>query len=62
MLIWRRCCSKSSPPPAAYDKAGKPFARILAATGCTAGPGAIDCLRNVPFEVSTSPETKRCFY
>ncbi|KAK7044075.1 hypothetical protein VNI00_007791 [Paramarasmius palmivorus] len=41
---------KSSPPPETYDKPGKPFTRILQATGCSAGPDAVDCLRSVPFE------------
>ncbi|KAJ7744705.1 Alpha/Beta hydrolase protein, partial [Mycena metata] len=31
--------AKNSPPPSTYDKAGKPFARLLAATGCAAGSG-----------------------
>ncbi|KAJ7842778.1 alpha/beta-hydrolase [Mycena leptocephala] len=29
---------------------GKPFARLLSATGCAAGAGAISCLQKVPFE------------
>ncbi|KAJ7284513.1 alpha/beta-hydrolase [Mycena rebaudengoi] len=41
---------KNSPKASTYDKPGKPFARLLAATGCTAGPGAIKCLQNVPFD------------
>ncbi|KAG7089956.1 hypothetical protein E1B28_011581 [Marasmius oreades] len=41
---------KSSPPPATYDKPGKPFTRLLAATGCDAGADAVQCLRDVPFE------------
>ncbi|KAJ7721458.1 alpha/beta-hydrolase [Mycena metata] len=41
---------KNSPPPSTYDKAGKPFARLLAATGCAAGSGAIACLQKVPFD------------
>ncbi|PPR03542.1 hypothetical protein CVT24_007029 [Panaeolus cyanescens] len=41
---------KNSPPPEVYDKPGKPFARLLAATGCSAGPGAVACLQKVPFE------------
>ncbi|ESK95924.1 carotenoid ester lipase [Moniliophthora roreri MCA 2997] len=41
---------KSSPPPETYDKPGKPFTRVLQATGCSAGPEAVNCLRDVPFE------------
>ncbi|KAF7319011.1 Carboxylic ester hydrolase [Mycena chlorophos] len=41
---------KNSPDAATYDKPGKPFARLLAATGCKAGSGAVGCLRRVPFE------------
>ncbi|KAL0578989.1 hypothetical protein V5O48_003029 [Marasmius crinis-equi] len=41
---------KSSPPPGTYDKPGKPFTRLLSETGCEAGAGAVDCLRDVPFE------------
>ncbi|KAF9266437.1 alpha/beta-hydrolase [Marasmius fiardii PR-910] len=41
---------KTSPPPEVYDQPGKPFTRLLAATGCNAGSGALECLRNVPFE------------
>ncbi|KAG7090039.1 hypothetical protein E1B28_011659 [Marasmius oreades] len=41
---------KSSPPPDVYDRPGMPFDRLLRATNCTAGPEAIDCLRDVPFE------------
>ncbi|KAJ7289291.1 alpha/beta-hydrolase [Mycena rebaudengoi] len=40
---------KNSPEVSTYDKAGKPFARLLAATGCKAGPAAIQCLQTVPF-------------
>ncbi|KAF9048753.1 alpha/beta-hydrolase [Panaeolus papilionaceus] len=40
---------KNSPPPETYDKPGKPFSRLLAATGCSPGPGAVPCLQNVPF-------------
>jgi hypothetical protein len=43
--------SKNSPPPTTYDKPGKPFSRLLAATGCSAGAGAIACLQKVPFAV-----------
>ncbi|KAJ6488120.1 alpha/beta-hydrolase [Mycena vitilis] len=41
---------KNSPDASTYDKAGKPFARLLAATGCAPGAGAVSCLQNVPFE------------
>ncbi|KAF9048751.1 alpha/beta-hydrolase [Panaeolus papilionaceus] len=41
---------KNSPPPEVYDKPGKPFARLLAATGCSAGPSAVPCLQKVPFQ------------
>jgi len=41
---------KNSPDPSTYDKPGKPFARLLSATGCAAGAGAISCLQKVPFE------------
>ncbi|KAF9068948.1 alpha/beta-hydrolase [Rhodocollybia butyracea] len=41
---------KTSPPASTYDKPGKPFSRLLEATGCTFGPQAIACLLSVPFE------------
>ncbi|KAJ7650781.1 alpha/beta-hydrolase [Roridomyces roridus] len=41
---------KNSPRASTFDKPGKPFARLLASTGCSAGPGAISCLQKVPFE------------
>ncbi|GLB44894.1 putative type-B carboxylesterase lipase family protein [Lyophyllum shimeji] len=41
---------KNSPPASTYDKPGKPFALLLAAAGCSAGPDAVNCLRRVPFE------------
>jgi len=41
---------KSSPNASTYDKPGKPFTRLLAATGCTAGKTAIACLQKVPFD------------
>ncbi|KAJ6541711.1 alpha/beta-hydrolase [Mycena capillaripes] len=41
---------KNSPPASTYDKSGKPFARLLSATGCTHGKDAIPCLQKVPFE------------
>ncbi|KAJ7163925.1 alpha/beta-hydrolase [Mycena crocata] len=45
---------KNSPIASTFDKAGKPFARLLAATGCAPGPGAVSCLRQVPFETLLS--------
>ncbi|KAJ7188969.1 alpha/beta-hydrolase [Mycena filopes] len=41
---------KNSPDVSTYDEPGKPFARLLAATGCAAGRGAVACLQKVPFE------------
>jgi len=45
---------KSSPDAATYDKPGKPFARLLAATGCSEGKNAISCLQKVPFDTLLS--------
>ncbi|KAF8969134.1 alpha/beta-hydrolase [Flammula alnicola] len=41
---------KNSPDASIYDKPGKPFARLLEATGCSAGHSAISCLQKVPFD------------
>jgi carboxylesterase type B len=41
---------KNNPDASTYDKPGKPFARLLAATGCAPGAGAVACLQHVPFE------------
>ncbi|GLB44893.1 putative type-B carboxylesterase lipase family protein [Lyophyllum shimeji] len=41
---------KNSPDASTYDKPGKPFARLLAATGYSAGANAVACLQRVPFE------------
>nr|GAT52928.1 predicted protein [Mycena chlorophos] len=41
---------KNSPDVTTFDKPGKPFARLLAATGCEAGSGAVGCLQRVPFD------------
>ncbi|KAJ7911455.1 alpha/beta-hydrolase [Mycena leptocephala] len=41
---------KNSPDAITYDKPGKPFSRLLSATGCEPGTGAIECLQEVPFE------------
>ncbi|KAG6885766.1 hypothetical protein C0992_004909 [Termitomyces sp. T32_za158] len=45
---------KTSPPASVYDEPDKPFARLLANTGCSAGPDAITCLQAVPFDVRAS--------
>ena len=44
--------SKNSPNASTYDESGKPFSRLLAATGCTPGGNAVSCLQQVPFNVS----------
>jgi hypothetical protein len=44
--------SKNSPNASTYDEPGKPFSRLLGATGCTAGGNAVSCLQQVPFNVS----------
>ncbi|KAF7312047.1 Carboxylic ester hydrolase [Mycena indigotica] len=41
---------KNSPDVSTFDKPGKPFARLLAATGCAPGPSAFVCLQKVPFD------------
>ncbi|KAF9468185.1 alpha/beta-hydrolase [Collybia nuda] len=41
---------KDSPVASKYDMPGKPFARLLASTGCPAGGNAVACLQSVPFE------------
>ncbi|KAK0204500.1 alpha/beta-hydrolase [Desarmillaria ectypa] len=45
---------KNSPNASTYDKPGKPFDRLLTQTGCAVGPGSVECLRNVPFEILMS--------
>ncbi|KAJ7454668.1 alpha/beta-hydrolase [Mycena latifolia] len=40
---------KNSPDASTYDLPGKPFARLLEATGCVSGTTSIPCLQNVPF-------------
>ncbi|KJA16882.1 hypothetical protein HYPSUDRAFT_46927 [Hypholoma sublateritium FD-334 SS-4] len=40
---------KNSPDISTFDEPGKPFARLLQATGCAAGPTAVACLQKVPF-------------
>ncbi|THV01033.1 alpha/beta-hydrolase [Dendrothele bispora CBS 962.96] len=41
---------KNSPDASTFDKPNKPFSRLLANTGCSFGPSALECLRAVPFE------------
>ncbi|KAF9230523.1 alpha beta-hydrolase [Melanogaster broomeanus] len=41
---------KNAPYAWQYDKPGMPYSRLLAATGCTAGPDSVECLRQVPYE------------
>ncbi|KDQ59070.1 hypothetical protein JAAARDRAFT_192622 [Jaapia argillacea MUCL 33604] len=41
---------KSSPYAFQYDEPGKPYARLLAATGCAPGPSSFTCLQQVPYE------------
>lgn len=43
--------SKNAPYAWQYDKPGMPYSRLLAATGCAAGPGSVQCLQQVPYEV-----------
>ncbi|TFK35560.1 alpha/beta-hydrolase [Crucibulum laeve] len=40
---------KNSPDASTFDKPGKPFDRLLTATGCPAGINAVSCLQKVPF-------------
>ncbi|TFK46105.1 alpha/beta-hydrolase [Heliocybe sulcata] len=41
---------KSSPFAFQYDEPGKPYARLLDATGCSPGPSSFGCLQAVPYE------------
>ncbi|TFK46123.1 alpha/beta-hydrolase [Heliocybe sulcata] len=41
---------KSSPFAYQYDEPGKPYARLLDATGCTQGASSFACLQSVPYE------------
>ncbi|KIJ67043.1 hypothetical protein HYDPIDRAFT_109031 [Hydnomerulius pinastri MD-312] len=41
---------KNAPYAYQYDKPGMPYARLLAATGCTAGSESVQCLQQVPYE------------
>lgn len=54
--------SKNSPVASKYDMPGKPFARLLASTGCSAGSNSVSCLQRVPFEVwrCTCLYSRRC--
>ncbi|XP_006458980.1 hypothetical protein AGABI2DRAFT_217832 [Agaricus bisporus var. bisporus H97] len=45
---------KSSPPASVYDNPGLPFDRLLTSTGCQGNSTPVDCLRDVPFDVSFS--------
>ncbi|KDQ24812.1 hypothetical protein PLEOSDRAFT_1078816 [Pleurotus ostreatus PC15] len=45
---------KNAPPPSTYSLPGKPFTRLLAATGCSSGGGAVACLQKVLFNISNS--------
>ncbi|PPQ83087.1 hypothetical protein CVT25_003791 [Psilocybe cyanescens] len=45
---------KNSPDVSTFDKPGKPFSRLLAATGCAAGKTAVSCLQKVPFQASST--------
>ncbi|KAF9223918.1 alpha beta-hydrolase [Gyrodon lividus] len=38
---------KNAPYAWQYDKPGMPYSRLLAATGCTAGPGSVHCLQQL---------------
>ncbi|KAJ7621945.1 alpha/beta-hydrolase [Mycena polygramma] len=40
---------KNSPNASTYDLPGKPFARLLTATGCTETNSTLACLQSVPF-------------
>ena len=51
VLLTNLVISKNSPYAWQYDKPGMPYSRLLAATGCTAGPGSVQCLQQVPYEV-----------
>ncbi|KZT20424.1 alpha/beta-hydrolase [Neolentinus lepideus HHB14362 ss-1] len=42
---------KSSPFAFQYDEPGKPYARLLNATGCPAGPSSFACLQAVPYDI-----------
>ncbi|KAF8434092.1 alpha beta-hydrolase [Boletus edulis BED1] len=41
---------KNAPYAWQYDKPGMPYSRLLAATGCAAGPSSVSCLQQVPYE------------
>jgi hypothetical protein len=44
--------SKNSPYASQFDEPGKPYAALVAATGCPTGPDSFQCLQKVPFEVN----------
>ncbi|KAK7035865.1 carboxylic ester hydrolase, partial [Favolaschia claudopus] len=48
--LFRAGIADSSTGPFTYDKPGKPFARLLASTGCKAGASALTCLQRVSFQ------------
>ncbi|KAF8123482.1 alpha beta-hydrolase [Boletus edulis] len=41
---------KNAPYAWQYDKPGMPYSRLLAATGCAAGPSSVSCLQQIPYE------------
>ncbi|PFH47254.1 hypothetical protein AMATHDRAFT_152568 [Amanita thiersii Skay4041] len=43
---------KNNPDARTFEEPGKPFARLLEATGCPADRNSVNCLRRVPFDVS----------
>ncbi|KAF5327028.1 hypothetical protein D9619_004786 [Psilocybe cf. subviscida] len=45
---------KNTPDASTFDKPGKPFARLLAATGCASGPAAISCLQKTLLNISNT--------
>ncbi|KZV96646.1 alpha/beta-hydrolase [Exidia glandulosa HHB12029] len=45
---------KSAPFASQFDAPGKPFAQLLNLTGCSFGPGALECLRGIDATVLTN--------
>ncbi|KAH7912797.1 alpha beta-hydrolase [Hygrophoropsis aurantiaca] len=41
---------KNAPYSYQYDEPGKPYNRLLSATGCLPGPTSVECLQRVPYE------------
>ncbi|KAH7928068.1 alpha beta-hydrolase [Leucogyrophana mollusca] len=41
---------KNAPYSYQYDEPGKPYSRLLSATGCSPGPSSVECLQSVPYE------------